>query len=596
MKGDSMRETHIQRPSPGTSSHPVRHRALLAALVIVSGGIIAFLVGSLPGLATATSSHATFLTYVAVFSPSLITMIVLLLGFIVFWTGIDSGWWKLRSSGWDARNKAFSTAMERKREAKDSTTRTLLVSTVHHPRTRNLDVDTLRQKRKQRFYQGREYKGKIHQVNLSLLNSSTLSPGTASSENGELSHLDNMYDYIPTDYPSFSTRAESWEEIVTPSVVTTSLSADEAGISLKNSDIEPALKEVQDAVETKAEPTTPVCIYLLKEITVEVQSAEGTKRSVQLKRKRRDDGKYTERELLAYLASRRGEPIAREKLLEAIFGYGLSDDKYSMTNLTGQFNKCTQFLRQDINKVATELGIPSLTIISSARDEWRLLTEECQVIDLEEVERQYKRIEGVSREDCLKPDVQTACQTLIDAYSGDFLETSIEDIVREGGDNWVDNWMRQPYTQYRTKFFQALWYRAEFWRIRGDLSSDTSEREQTLQRNWYELAAKLYERYALHVATDYTNESAMLFDLEIKERISLGERALRAGLDMYAATKNTQAGDTLYLSFARRMETLTQGQWKPRNDTIEAWKKMKEQTKSHRFAPRVTPHEMEGEE
>src|SRR6266700_5288593 len=150
--------------------------------------------------------------------------------------------------------------------------------------------------------------------------------------------------------------------------------------------------------------------------------------------------------------------------------------------------------------------------------------------------------------------------------------------------------MRQPYTQYRTKFFQALWYRAEFWRIRGDLSSDTGEGEQTLQRNWYELAAKLYERYALHVATDYTNESAMLFDLEIKERISLGERALRAGLDMYAATKNTQAGDTLYLSFARRMETLTQGQWKPRNDTIEAWKKMKEQP--NRIALRLASHRM----
>src|SRR5438552_13256539 len=91
MKGDSMREGHTHWPSSGTKGPHARQRVLLSALVIVAGGVIAFLVGSMPGFTTATLSHATFLTYVTIFSPSLITMIVLLLGSIVFWTGL-AGW------------------------------------------------------------------------------------------------------------------------------------------------------------------------------------------------------------------------------------------------------------------------------------------------------------------------------------------------------------------------------------------------------------------------------------------------------------------------------------------------------------------------
>ncbi len=340
----------------------------------------------------------------------------------------------------------------------------------------------------------------------------------------------------------------------------------------------------------------PVSIYLLKEFRVLIQNAEGIQRPVHLRRKRREDNKYTERELLAYLASWRGQPIARDRVLESIFGYGLSDEKYNLTNLTNQFNKCTQFLRQDINKVAMELAIPSLTIISPNRDEWHLLIEECRVVDLNEVERLDAIIQRASGEACLNPTIQNACQTLINIYQGDFLESYIEDIVREGGDNWVDSWIRTPYTAYRTKYFNALWYRAEFWRIKGDLSAGSSEAEQTLQRNWYETAARIYRNYAFHVPTNFTSESAMLFDLEIKQRISLAERALRACLDMYAATKNTQEGDTAYLTFARRMESLTQGRWKPRADTVEAWRNVRAQTKLHRFAPQVTPHDLPQEE
>lgn len=462
---------------------------------------------------------------------------------------------------------------------------TLPLPPPYHPHMRSVGVDTLRHKRMLRFYQGRAYKGRIHQITLSSLVSSPV-------------HSTEAENLVPLEAqaPDITGCDESPADFATREMPKTSMIT----VPLRSHESSPLEMLPERVVHHVAEANTaspvPISISLLGELRVELQNADGVKRTVQLKRKRRGDSKYTERELLAYLASRKGEPVAREKLLESVFGYGLSEERYSMTNLTNQFNKATQFLRQDINKVAAELGISPLTVISSTHDEWRLLTEECRVVDLEEVERQYALTENVSGEAWLTPAVQAACQTLIDTYRGDFLEMYIEDIVREGSDDWVDNWMRQPYTQYRTKFFQALWYRAEFWRVKGDLENGTSEAERTLQCNFYELAAKLYQRYAFHVATRYTNESAMLFDLEIKEQISLGERAVRAGLEMYATTRNTQAGDMLYLSFARRMETLTQGQWRPRLDTVAAWKKVKEQTKSHRLTARVMSHATMGED
>ncbi|MBV9228611.1 MAG: hypothetical protein JOZ18_04790, partial [Chloroflexi bacterium] len=451
------------------------------------------------------------------------------------------------------------------------------------PLSRNTDALTLQQRRRRRLYQGREYKGTIHQTDLQRITASlSQSPAPDVVTNKEV-HPVIEAEELSTPFPDTS---ELNASLMGPSPISqSSLPVGLTPISQPSLPASPTFRlpdNESPSYETTEIPLKqpPISIYLLKEITVEVQNEQGVKRTVPLQRKRRDDGKYTQRELLAYVASRRGQPVARDKLLESVFAYGLPDEKYNLTSLTNQFNKCTQFLRQDISKVAAELGIPPLTIISSTRDEWRLLTEECRVIDIDAVERHYTLIDGVSGDDSLKPAVQMACQALIDVYRGDFLENSVESAVREGGDDWVDSWIRQPYTLYRTKYFQALWYRAEFWRIKGDLSSDASEAERTLQRNWYEMAAKLYREYALHATTNFTDESAMLFDLEIKQRVSLGERALRAGLDMYAATKNTQAGDALYLTFAQHMAKLSLEQWRPRTDTVEAWKKLKEQTKS----------------
>jgi hypothetical protein len=576
-------------PLPLKQHSFLRHPGVLAGLIIFIGGCITFIEWTLPRMSLLSSPNRTFMTYAIVFAPTIFTILVITLAFLILRAIID--YRRREASNHQKGRSRLISAHEDRKQKQNSLERNAgaeiaMPLSSRRALTRRSTTAMLQQKRKSKFYQGREYKGKIHQTDLKRI-TTPLSPSSSSlftqkdlstpvkidpdpievEKRDALFSEPDIQERLPLPDHSVSSQVEN--KFTSPSYETTEFSAQQ---------LQP-----------------PISIYLLKEIIVEVQNEDGIKRVIPLSRKRREDGKYTERELLAYLASGRGQPAARDKLLESVFAYGLSDEKYSLTNLTNQFNKCTQFLRQDINKVAATLGMPALTIISSTRDEWRLLTEECRVIDLDEVERQYAVIAGIAGDDCLTPSVQQACQRLIDVYRGDFLENSIEGIVSQGGDDWIDNWVRHPYTTYRTKYFQALWYRAEFWRIRGDLSRDENEAEHSVHRNCYEMAAKLYREYALHVLTSFTQESAMLFDLEIKQRLSLGERALRASLDMYAATKNTQAGDALYLMYAQRMSILTQEQWKPRIETVEAWTKLKEQTNSHRFAPQVTPHDLSDE-
>jgi hypothetical protein len=553
---------------------PVLRRNLPVILAVVVGGIIVFVIWNLPGLIPFFSSSTIFVVFVFLFA------------LIIWWLGTTRGWWNGMQTGGLQQESEQKPALltiqqepQRRAPAKRKQPSSAAISSrplspARHLHARRTSALALSRRRKQQFYAGRTYRGKIHQPNLERL-----SVSLSGALSGPL--VDQA---APQQAPDAAPEKRNGKF---PTVLAVTPAP------LRTVPLHETL-----AYQTAPMPVTrpPISILLLKEMSVEVQNERGERRSVPLRRKRREDGRYTERELLAYLAAFRGKPVARDKLLEAIFGYGLSDEKYSLTNLTNHFNKCTQFLRQDINKVAKELGIGELTIIACDRDEWRLLTDECRVVDLAEVQRLSAVLDGVSGEGFLQPDVQEACQALLDVYRGDFLEGYVEDIVRAGGDDWVDNWMREPYTAYRDIYFLASWYRAEFWRVKGYLCTGASEAERALQRNWYEMAAKLYRDYALHVLTNFTNESAMLFDLKIKQRVSQGERALRACLDMYTMTGNTQAGDAAYRTFVARMEALTQGKWKPHANTIQAWNKLKEQTKSHRFSPQVNPHELSSEE
>ena len=356
----------------------------------------------------------------------------------------------------------------------------------------------------------------------------------------------------------------------------------------------------------------PISIYLFKEMVVEVQNSSGVKKAVVLQRKRREDDRYIERDLLAYLAALRGQHVNRNKLLEGVFGYGLPDSAMPGEEesklrklrqpeaLRNQLNKTTQFLRGDINAIAAQLGLTDkLKIIGSDHDEWYLLTDECRVVDLDEVDRHYVVLEGIKGQHYLDENVQQACEGIIKVYRGNFLENYVEDAVQAGHDEWDSNWMRPFYTAYLKKYLVAVWYRAEYWHLKADAIVASDEASRVLQQTYYETAAKLYEDYVYHAVPGFNDQAAMAFASDIETIAAQAERALRSALDMYTATGNTQAGEPVYQTFCNRMVDLwsflsdeDERGWRPKNDTIDAWKNLRAQTKAHRKTGSVTPHEI----
>lgn len=563
MLDKSKQALQTRQSLPNTSSR--LRRGVVAVLLMAACGFIAFFLWALPLLHRFSSSQgASFSTYVVALLPTCAAAIGALIVCLVWYTAVDYGWFGRFSPTQPGERKGLGeadTLVHAKGLVPWKGPRQQEIATEPHVSQRRRLVratskEALQERRRKVLYQGRTYRGSVHKEPVPS---------------------------FPLTMPE-SKAPTPKEEVVEsgsrPSVVASAPSSKEA----EGGGPAPAVDRI-------IIPQPPISIYLLGELIIKVGDASGEKKVVHLRRKRRDDERYTERELLSYLAALRGKPVRRGELLEAVFGYGLPDEKRTPSDLRGQLNKCTQFLRQDINAVAAQLGFPRLSVIGADHDEWFLLIEECRVVDLDEIDTHYAVMDGISGQQFLDESVQEACQALINVYSADFLDHYVEDAVRNGGDEWADNWMRPFYTEYRRKYFLALWYRAEYWRIKGDSCVGTTEKERTEQRNYYELAAQLYRDYALHVSTGYTNESAMMFDLDIEQRVSQGERALRFCLDMFAATGNTQDADAVYRSFVKQMGELTQDEWKPRADTIDALKNVRAQTKAHRRSGIVTPHD-----
>jgi len=83
------------------------------------------------------------------------------------------------------------------------------------------------------------------------------------------------------------------------------------------------------------------------------------------------------------------------------------------------------------------------------------------VVDLELVEREHQIIAESEKRRLLfstiPAPVKEACDRLIAAYRGDFLEDLVAAYSVE-----LEPWVRRPYTLYRDYYLAALRYTAEF--------------------------------------------------------------------------------------------------------------------------------------
>ena len=314
--------------------------------------------------------------------------------------------------------------------------------------------------------------------------------------------------------------------------------------------------------------------------------------------------------LLAYLACLRGKHTDRVRMLERVFGHGKDDDDASQTRLSEMLDSHKKLLRRDVREAVRQINaevgeeaVPhSIDVFQFNPQEYRL-SDVCVVTDLEEVEKCYKVIERAHKTGRtateIPVDVKEACDLLLAAYTGDFLEQIVTSylFVLEP---WASSWVRQPYTYYRDLYLQALldvgeyeWHQAQqFADDHPGVEGDLRRKEQAVH---YALAAQAYRTYALAACKNrFDTKVSFGVTNEPDGRVSMSERALRRCMVAYGAIGKTAEIDTTYAEYRKQMRRVSSNAWAPSKETLEDLREAKGRTSAYRFAA-LAPHRPETE-
>lgn len=248
-------------------------------------------------------------------------------------------------------------------------------------------------------------------------------------------------------------------------------------------------------------------------------------------------------QLLAYIAWRRGELIDRDKILEQVFGWGLSDEEATEDKLSERFESHKKLLRKKIRAVIVEhINTPAgrqvidpdqVDPFVSDAGFWGL-SDLCRVEDLEAVEKSHKVLALARKDgklvDEIPQEVRDACERLIVAYTGDFLEALLKKYPSEFR-AWQgrSSWARKPYTLYRDYYLDALWSTAEYeWHV-GQRDSEgkrtLGEAAQRKQQEHFGRAAQKYQSYAMYACNSRFDAKASFGPHgEYGERVGMSER------------------------------------------------------------------------
>jgi hypothetical protein len=344
----------------------------------------------------------------------------------------------------------------------------------------------------------------------------------------------------------------------------------------------------------RTETQKPVTLTLLKQVKAWVQADDGTIQEIKLRR-----GENAIRLIqLAYIAWRQGAPVDRDKLL-TMLSRGKRQDM-NTDQLGEVFDAAKRYLRQDLDRAVKELeknGHPISEDVDFFSNEpgFYMLHPSCQVVDLAEIDKYYKTIQVARKEGLLdeKLDgsipgwVLEACQNLIRAYPGDFLQTLIEKFPEEFGP-----WVKEPVTIYRDRYLDALLILANHESALGKNSSnkDLNFEQDEEQRRHIGRAAQLFHDYAMYAIN-------LRWDQKLKfayragkdgERVVRAARAIRRCVVELGKLGNPDQIDQVYLAFKERMSTLSEGTWKPDKDTERDVAEAKAQTtNAYRFSSQI---------
>jgi hypothetical protein len=312
-------------------------------------------------------------------------------------------------------------------------------------------------------------------------------------------------------------------------------------------------------------------------------------------------------QLLAYIACRRGELIDRDKILEHVFGWGLSDEEATEDKLSERFESHKKLLRRKIREVVIEqvnkpagrqVIDPDLDPFISDSGFWGL-SDICRVDDIEAIETNYKVISQARKDgklvDEISDYVKESCERLIAIYPGDFLEALLRKYPSEFR-AWQgrSSWVRKPYTRYRDYYLEALWYAAEYeWQM-GQRSTEggnmqTEETNRRKQQEYFGRAAQKYQCYAMYACNSrFDSKATFTVHGQIGERIGMSERALRRCVVLLGAIGSTDAVNQVWSAYYTQMKSISDQRWQPSKETQDDLQAARAQTSAYRFAAQIS--------
>jgi hypothetical protein len=347
----------------------------------------------------------------------------------------------------------------------------------------------------------------------------------------------------------------------------------------------------------KSEEQKPVKITLLKQVRTWVYADDGTTLEIKLR-----GGENAVRLIqLAYIAWRRGAFVDKDKMLTYVLSRGKRRDM-NAEQLGEVFDAAKRYLRRDLDRAVNQLKKSGHPISREEIDFFGCepgfywLHPSCSVVDLEKIEEYYQTIQIARKEGLLdeKLDgsipgwVVEACQNLVDAYPGDFLQTLLEKYPEEFG-----VWVKEPVTFYRDRYLDALLILANYESAQGRNFHDNalSEVQNEEQRRYHiGRAAQLFYDYAMYAINSRWDQKVKFAYRAGKdgERVIRAARAIRRCVVEWGKLSNPDMIDQVYLAFKERMAVLSEGTWKPDKDTESDVAEAKAKTTSaYRFVSQI---------
>lgn len=359
-------------------------------------------------------------------------------------------------------------------------------------------------------------------------------------------------------------------------------------------------REVREAMRStdREEPSPRITITLLKSPTMQLH-VPGSNKMYPIVL---DELNPKALQLIAYIAWRQGKKVNLGDMRNDIFGDDEMETKQVQESLNSAKRRIRERIDQAVKRAKSECGedvFPADLDIFELANKRYWLPKHCRVTDLALIEDQHSIIQLA--EDChqlvnaIPEYVYTACMALIRAYTGDF----IEDVLAENPyafDPMNESWAREPFTQFRSYYLQAVLYAAEYLRKQGDGVPAEPEK-----REYYDAAAHLFAQGAMVACNpriyDGLFDQEVYFSTKSKSRhgghVLLSEHFIRRAIALYGQNGNTILVKRIYTAYRQQMLQVSDDVWRADAATLQDLEAALQQTGAYRFPDTiVSPHEV----